>query len=76
MKYNYMQELLNKYGRKSEKKMKFLEEHSCDLIAENKEVAVEKYENNGHKAWYLRIENQLNEIRYCPYCGKELRKYE
>ena len=74
MKYNYMQELLNKYGRKSEKKMKFLQDHSCYLIKENEEIAVEKYENNGKEKWFLNIGNQLSEIRYCPYCGKRLKK--
>lgn len=56
--------------------MKLLEDHNCVLITENKEIAIEKYENNGIERWYLRMGRQMSEIRYCPYCSKQLREYD
>ncbi len=51
-----------------------LKEHNCKAIANIDTVGVEKVSLPGddQERWFLRIRTELNEIKFCPYCGIEL----
>lgn len=53
-----------------------VDEHRCKVIDKIDTVGVEKIQMPGNEPakWYLRFNNILNEILYCPYCGVELEK--
>lgn len=52
--------------------LKMIENHECNLIINKEFVGVEKYNLNAEECWFLRINTDLNIIRYCPYCGVKL----
>lgn len=52
---------------------KTIQSHDCKTIKNIETVGVEKIEIPADKArWFLRFGMDLNEIKYCPYCGKKL----
>lgn len=60
-------------------KAKTVQEHTCKAIEKIDTVGVEKIllPKINEARWFLRISisgtnNQLHEIKYCPYCGAEL----
>lgn len=53
-------------------RIKFVKEHNC--IKNETKIAIEQYTDDHVSHWYLNIDDKLNGIKYCPYCGKDLYK--
>ena len=51
-------------------KMEFIKSHEC--IKNHTQTAIEQYTDGNASHWYFNINNKLNGILYCPYCGKNL----
>ncbi len=56
-------------------KLKTIKEHICDPIKNVDSIGIQKMSIDGDvDRWYLRQDQTLNEILYCPYCGENLAK--
>jgi len=50
----------------------YIKGHNCNLIKGKENIAVEQYIIEGFRGWYWRQDKQMNQILFCPYCGKRL----
>lgn len=54
-----------------------IKEHSCSILNSAKDINIAKRYISGSEGWYLEFERkgkiEANGIKFCPYCGEELK---